>query len=92
VTDVAVMGVADRVWGQAITAFYTPVDPTLQVAFLKAALQSRLSKFKQPKHWVAMASLPRNAQGKINRAFLRAWVADHFPSQADHPHTETTSE
>ncbi|MGQ9869886.1 2-succinylbenzoate--CoA ligase [Leptodesmis sp.] len=91
VRDVYVMGVSDRHWGQAITAFYSPLDPDLQIDSLKAALQTRLSKFKHPKHWIAMASLPRNAQGKINQAHLRAWVADHYPALADHQCTETAS-
>jgi O-succinylbenzoic acid--CoA ligase len=91
VSDVCVMGVSDRLWGQAITAFYSPIEPDLSISSLKAALQTRLSKFKHPKHWIAMASLPRNAQGKINQAHLRAWVADHCPALADHHCTETTS-
>ncbi|MGC8712307.1 MAG: AMP-binding enzyme, partial [Leptodesmis sp.] len=91
VSDVCVMGVSDRLWGQAITAFYSPIEPDLSIASLKAALQTRLSKFKHPKYWIAMTSLPRNAQGKINQAHLRAWVADHCPALADHHCTETTS-
>ncbi|NJN56488.1 MAG: hypothetical protein HC879_02840, partial [Leptolyngbyaceae cyanobacterium SL_5_9] len=70
VTDVAVVGVSDRHWGQVITAVYIPKHPTISADNLRFALSDRLSKFKQPKHWIAVESLPRNAQGKINRKQL----------------------
>ena len=31
-----------------------------------AATEQKLSKFKQPKYWLKVESLPRNYQGKIN--------------------------
>jgi O-succinylbenzoic acid--CoA ligase len=70
VTDVAVVGVSDRHWGQVITAVYIPKHPTISADRLRFALSDRLSKFKQPKHWIAVECLPRNAQGKINREQL----------------------
>lgn len=66
VQDVCVIGIPDRHWGQAITAVYIPLAPTTSAATLKTALESKLSKFKQPKHWIPVTKLPRNAQGKIN--------------------------
>ena len=36
-----------------------------------AAIDKKLSKFKQPKYWLRVESLPRNSQGKINREFLK---------------------
>jgi O-succinylbenzoic acid--CoA ligase len=70
VTDVAVVGVSDRYWGQIIIAVYTPQHLAIAADDLRLALSDRLSKFKQPKHWIAVESLPRNAQGKINRKQL----------------------
>jgi len=87
------MGVSDRLWGQAIVAIYSPTEAKIEAASIKAALQNCLSRFKHPKRWIAVESLPRNAEGKINRASLRAWVVDHYPALADSlPHTETASE
>jgi O-succinylbenzoic acid--CoA ligase len=75
VTDVYVVGVSDRHWGQAITAVYTPKDASVSADRLRIALKNQLSNFKQPKHWIAVKSLPRNAQGKINREQLHALVS-----------------
>ena len=33
-----------------------------------------LSRYKHPKYWLALKSLPRNAQGKINRQVLNAQI------------------
>jgi len=74
VTDVCVIGIPDQDWGQVVTAVYVPQYPELSTATLAAALQPQLSKFKHPKHWIALASLPRNAQGKINREQLQQTV------------------
>ncbi|MBM0743142.1 2-succinylbenzoate--CoA ligase [Phormidium sp. CLA17] len=73
VQDVGVFGVSDPYWGEAIAAIYVPTAH-LTVTTLKAALADRLSKFKLPKHWIAVEQLPRNAQGKLNRQELRQLV------------------
>ncbi len=82
VQDVGVIGVSDRHWGEAIVAVYVPIDINLTVITLKAALESRLSKFKRPKHWVAVDQLPRNAQGKLNRQELRRRVPTDLAKSA----------
>jgi O-succinylbenzoic acid--CoA ligase len=67
VRDVYVIGVSDRQWGEAISAIYVPIDPAVSPAALQTALANKLSRFKYPKHWIAVEQLPRNAQGKLNR-------------------------
>lgn len=66
VHDVCVIGMPDQTWGEVVTAIYVPNSPEVTVSTLKAALAPQLSHFKHPKQWVAVKSLPRNAQGKIN--------------------------
>lgn len=75
VRDVAIVGVGDRHWGEAVTAVYVPLSATLTVATLQQALEAKLSRYKLPKHWVAVSQLPRNAQGKLNRTQLRHLVS-----------------
>ena len=69
--DVAVIGVPDTVWGEAVVACYPAGgrEPNFERAV--AGLSGPL----KPKRLVAVADWPRNAQGKINRVALRQVVA-----------------
>lgn len=71
VEDVCVIGLPDRQWGEIVTAIYVPKSLDINIDNLKTAIQDKLSKFKQPKKWIAVESLPRNAQGKVNRQLLK---------------------
>ncbi|GAB4386565.1 MAG: 2-succinylbenzoate--CoA ligase [Elainellaceae cyanobacterium] len=70
VQDVCVLGIPDAEWGEMVTAVYVPLNRT-PIADLQQALAPRLSKFKQPKRWIAVDAIPRSLQGKINYAQLR---------------------
>ncbi len=67
--DVAVIGLPDAGWGEAVTACYPAGSAEPDLAKVKAALQT-LAAFKHPRRYAAIADWPRNAQGKINRAEL----------------------
>ena len=67
VNDVCVIGIPDPHWGQVVTAVYVPSNSFVATAALQAALEDKLSRFKQPKSWIPVESLPRNSQGKLNR-------------------------
>jgi len=66
--DVAVIGVPDAEWGEAVVACYPAGGRAPDV--VRAA--TGLAAEQRPKRFVAMADWPRNAQGKVNRAALRA--------------------
>jgi O-succinylbenzoic acid--CoA ligase len=68
--DVAVIGVADAEWGEAVVAFY-PAAESPDFGAVEKALAATLEGFKRPKRFVALAEWPRNAQGKLNRSELR---------------------
>jgi o-succinylbenzoate---CoA ligase len=70
VEEVYVMGIKDNQWGEIIAAFYVPIHSRVTPTELREGLDSRLSRFKHPKHWIAVKELPRNAQGKLDRARL----------------------
>jgi o-succinylbenzoate---CoA ligase len=68
VEDVCVLGVPDETWGEMVVAVYVPrgIEPDLA-----AAIAPLMSNPKQPKRWIALEVLPRNAQGKIDRRQLQ---------------------
>lgn len=80
VADVCVMGASDPYWGQVVVAVYVPRHPNLSTS-MQTAMTDQLSKFKQPKHWIPVSSLPRNSQGKLNHERLQqivtAWQQYH---------------
>ncbi len=83
VREVCVVGLPDADWGEVVTAAYVPADQTVSIASLRAALDegSQLSRYKYPKRWFALGSLPENAQGKINRLAVRSRL-DQLSSQS----------
>jgi fatty-acyl-CoA synthase len=73
VAEVAVIGVPDAKWGEAVKAVCVPkpghqVDPAAIIAWAR----ERIAGFKVPKSVDVIAELPRNPTGKILRRALRA--------------------
>ncbi len=71
VIDVCVIGIHDKHWGQALTTIYVPKNSKISSLEIQNLLKHKLSKFKIPKHWISVPTLPRNSQGKINRQQLQ---------------------
>ncbi len=73
VMEVAVIGVPDDTWGEAVMAFCAPkagheIDRDSVIAWAR----ERIAGYKVPKTVEIIAALPRNASGKILRKDLRA--------------------
>ena len=72
VADVAVIGVPDEKWGEAVKAIVTArpghtVDPASVIAWTR----ERLAHFKCPKTVDVIDAMPRNASGKLLKRELR---------------------
>ncbi|MEX1219491.1 MAG: AMP-binding protein [Solirubrobacterales bacterium] len=71
VVEVAVIGVEDEEFGQALKAWVVPVRPeALNEAGIKAFVRQNLASYKTPKEVIFIAELPRNATGKILKRAL----------------------
>ena len=70
--EVAVAGRADEERGEIVTAFVVPAAgrKAPSVADLRAHLDERLARYKQPRAVVAVEAIPRNALGKVQRHLL----------------------
>ena len=79
VREVAVVGLPDDRWGQAVTAFVVLDDdaagagPEAAVAGLDAycLASAELARFKRPRHYRFPDALPKSPSGKILRRLLR---------------------
>jgi acyl-CoA synthetase (AMP-forming)/AMP-acid ligase II len=69
-TDVAVIGVPDSEWGEVVVACYPAGGTRPDLENVAAAL----APHQRPKRFVALATWPRTAHGKVNRVALREAV------------------
>jgi o-succinylbenzoate---CoA ligase len=74
VQDICVVGIRDQKWGEVVTAVYVSLKPAdnLTLNLIKQQIRSQLAKYKQPKHWLEVDSIPRNDRGKVNYQQLKA--------------------
>jgi long-chain acyl-CoA synthetase len=68
VREVSVIGRPDREWGEIVVAY---VVGKARPDELDALCLSRIARFKRPKHYVFVDSLPKNNYGKILKTELR---------------------
>lgn len=90
VQDIKIIGVRDRLWGEAVTAIYVVSsvggnwdrknDDEEIIKRIKLELRSQLSNYKIPKYWIAVEEIKRNLQGKINRQQLQQIAEDYLQS------------
>jgi O-succinylbenzoic acid--CoA ligase len=72
VREVVAFAVPDSEWGERVVVAVVPEDPAFPPGLdaLRALARDRLSPAKLPRELRIVASLPRNASGKVDRAAL----------------------
>ena len=82
VLDACVVGLPDEEWGERVAAWVEPVVGEFDQSSVELHLRDRLQAAKLPRVWRVEGGLPRNANGKVDRAVVRAAlgaVADPDP-------------
>ena len=74
IAEVSVIGRPDREWGESVVAYVvtkegTPADP----AALEKFCIDHMARFKRPKIYRFVDSLPKNNYGKVLKKTLREW-------------------
>lgn len=73
--EVAVVGYTDKKWGAVPVAFYVKKSTTeITAEEIKQQLQNHIAKYKLPKMYYEIASLPRNALGKVQKNVLKSLI------------------
>jgi len=71
VSQVAVVGLPDNDWGEAVTAFIVPTSSDFVEADVLAFAKRHLAKYKAPKRIIQIDAVPVTAYGKADKKALR---------------------
>lgn len=73
IAECAVVGVPDATWGEEVAAVVVlKPEAMLDLPALRDWCRERMSAYKIPKRLLAVASLPRNALGKVTKPAVQA--------------------
>ena len=71
VTEVAVVGIPDEVWGQSIKAYVVVSDKKITEKQILAHCKNNLENYMVPQHIEFRDSLPKTNSGKIKKTDLK---------------------
>ncbi|MFT3829150.1 MAG: AMP-binding protein [Opitutaceae bacterium] len=74
-SEVIVCAAPDPRWGECVAALFPAADAP-DLGAVEQTLRAVLSPHKLPRRWLAVATWPRTAQGKTDRAALRRLAAN----------------
>ena len=76
IVETAVFGVPDPDFGETVLAAIVSDQPDFDVNQIKSLIAPLLGKFKHPRRYILLDSLPRNAMGKVQKNVLRDTHSD----------------
>jgi len=85
VLDACVVGLPDDAWGERVGAWVEPVVGEFDQEAVERHLRARLQAAKLPRVWRIGGRLPRNANGKVDRAIVRSTLTTQGPGPAPGP-------
>jgi acyl-CoA synthetase (AMP-forming)/AMP-acid ligase II len=72
IAECAVLGLPDVTWGEVVAAVVVPrEDAGLDEATLRTWCEKQMSSYKQPRRFLFVPALPRNAMGKVVKPDVR---------------------
>jgi long-chain acyl-CoA synthetase len=81
VAEAAVIGLPDSEWGESVTAVLVAAPGcSLDLGRLETLCLDRIARFKRPKHWRIVDSLPKNSAGKVLKRDLRERFSQPEPA------------
>jgi long-chain acyl-CoA synthetase len=84
VCEVSVVGAPDPEWGEIVVAFVVAAPGhTLEALALDAVCLDHIARFKRPKRYVIVDSLPKNNYGKVLKTVLREQLKAHSHARTD---------
>lgn len=85
VHEVAVIGEEDERWGQVVSAYVVPKDPSLTIQELDDYCKNntKLSNFKRPRKYVFIQEVPKSAVGKILRRKLKTGEFELYINESE---------
>ncbi len=81
VSEVSVIGRPDAEWGEVVVAFVVAREAVTAIE-LDAHCLDNMARFKRPKHYHFVPSLPKNNYGKVLKTALRERDAETLKGQA----------
>ncbi len=74
--EVAIIGVPDPRWGEVGLAVCVAVPGIVpDEASLRAFVESRIARYKQPAHYAFLPEMPKTGYGKVTKKLLRETLA-----------------
>jgi fatty-acyl-CoA synthase len=73
--DVAIIGTPDRAWGETVVAVVSLAEgAAVTLADVREYAAARLARYKLPRQMRIVATVPRNASGKLDKPAIRQMI------------------